>query len=234
MHYHYPLIIEFIDNLSSLIIILFVPLLAGGLGLLLYMTALSKEFFASTEYDSQEKGAQSIIYWSMIGVLSLIFFTYCYYSFVKLDYFSQFEGAMLGILKSIIYLMLSPFIFMQSVYTTDNIEKDLFVNGGVLLTDVKSWLVYKFGLNIDTITKSTVLVMIKLITLALFSTKIINVTNFLLYNMFDFSKKIAFIGALLSFVTLITFYAQSHQEELLNIFKTMQDIFTAYTTGAMK
>ncbi len=234
MHYHYPLVIEFIDNLSSLVIILFVPLLAVGLGLFLYSVTLSKELLLAGEEDTSQVKAKSIIYWGMIGFLSVIFFSYCYYSFVKLDYFSQFEGAILGIFKSIIYLLLSPFIFMQSVYITDNIEKDLFVNGGVLLADVKSWLVHKFGLHIDTITKSTILVMIKLITLALFSTKIINVTNFLLYNMLDLSKQIAYILALLTFVTLITFYVQAHYEELLQIFKTMQEIFTAYRNGAMK
>lgn len=233
MKYHYPLTIEFIDNISSLVIILTVPMLTIGLASLLYITTMNKRSIIGN-IESRESKARNIIYWFMMVMLCSILLIYSYYSFVTLDYTSQFAGALLGIFKSLLYLILSPFIFIFSIYSADNIKSDLLMNGPVLMNDVKSWFGYKFGININDVTKSTILVMVKMLTLIVFSTKIINITNFLFLNMLKASKTISYIGAIIVFLSLIAFYITSHYEEVVNIFHITQQIFTAYTKGIMK
>ena len=233
MHYHYPKIMEFVDSITSLFIILTVPALTYGIYALLRM-AVSKKNEINIYTDTEEAKAQKLVYLFSVIVLAMVFAAYFYYVFFKLGYFFQFGKAIEGLLLSIMYLILSPFFFIFSIFQLEDIRSGLFVDPGLLLDDMKSWFGHKFGIYISDLTRSTILVLVKLLTLLLFSTKIINVSKFLIFHLLKVSNKTALIGAVLIFSVLFVSYTFVHHDELMQLINLMQKIVIAFSQGIMK
>jgi hypothetical protein len=219
--------------MSSLILITIVPIICFGILFLVYTTSANAKVLLGTIEEKNSK-ARSIVYWLSMLLLVFILVGYIYYTFIQLHYFSQFGNAIFGVVQSIVYLLFSPFFFLYFVFSVDNLQHDLIINTPELIRDIKSWFAYKFGIHMSDITKNTFLVMAKILTLIIFSTKIINVSKFLLFNLFKLPQLIALLGAFLIFISLAGLYAGSHYDELLKVFQLTADMLEAFMKGGMR
>lgn len=222
-----------IDSFSSFIIIMAVPAVAGAMILLTYMLGVNRQLTLET-IRTGEKRAVSLAHWIMIGVTISLLMGYLYYAFVRLDYFTQFGNALLGLIQGVLYLIISPLYFIYLVFTVNEPKTELILDSSYLMSDVRSWFVHKFALNVNQVTQATLLVLFKLMTLVLFSTKIIHITRFLMLNLLKIPYRLASIGAIVVFVLLVGMYVQTHYNEVMNITTMMQTIIQTFMNGEMR
>ena len=205
MSYKYPHIIEFIDSITNVVLILFVPSFLFLIGYIFYVSVvLAKE-------------ENKVLHKTVLSLMIISISSYFYYSLFVLDYFSLLGNALLSLLITIAYILLSPIYLVYIILTSNDIEHSLFLHSDVVIHDIKRWLDFKFGIDISRTTKDSFIVIFKLLTLLMFSTKIINVTRFIIRNITPEESKQDFKIALLIFSVFFAFYLFINQEELLII-----------------
>lgn len=220
--YNYPHIIEFLDSVTNLVLIVTLPLIMAGL--LYFFTII----FAVTKRDNRVVDA------IFISMALILLGGYSYYLFFVLNYFTLFTQAIFSLLTTIIYMLLSPLFLLYVVLSSADIEKSLFLNAGLVLYDIRTWLHLKFGVDINQVTKESLIVSFKLLTLLLFSTKIINVTRFIISSLTHTDSKRDSMAALALFGLIFGLYVFINLEELLKLFHLLEHIASNFLHGGIR
>ena len=220
--YRYPHIIEFLDSITNLALILFVPSLAFFIAYFFYSTYLIGK--------QDNRFINTIITTLLVVVLG----SYFYYTFFVLDYFYLFKEASMSIIMIIMYVAFSPFILMYIIFTSTNIEHSLFLNSDFVVSDIKYWLYHKFGIDISSITKESFLFFFKFLTLFIFSNKIINVTRFIIGNVKKTEPRKDLFIALSFFSVFMCIYIYLNQQEIRMLFEFGRHTISVMFDGEMK
>ena len=224
MYYTYPEWIDFINNFTSLILLITIPAFALVGIALIYIFFLSKEAALESTDDKNEIKAIRIVSWGGLLFFGGLFTLYVYYAFFHLNYSSMFLEAFAGVFMTFVAILTSPLYFIFHVASVDDIKNDIFINAPILMEDIRRWFSYRFGVPIDQVTKSTLLVLFKLITLGIFSTKTYHVSRFLIVNLFGIEVRKASYMALFTFIALVAMYVVSQYDELMNLYSLIRDI----------
>lgn len=220
-HFNYPRIIEFIDSLTNVFLILFIPSLILLVAYMFYMA-----FVVSNKKNKYINATFALTFFAFLSI-------YIYYSFFVLDYFELLANALLSILIILVYVIFSPLFLVYLVLTSTDVELSLFLNSSIILQDIRVWLNLKFGLSIDEVTKESLIVLFKLLTLVLFSAKIINVTRFIISSVTHSKSTRDSIAAFVIFGIIFALYVFLNIEELSKIFELLLHISQSMLSGAM-
>ena len=222
MHYHYPYVIAFLDSITNVILVFLLP------SLILFVGYIVHDSFVYFKKDNK------IINRILILILVIIIVFYFYYSFFVLDYFTLLKESIISFMMVLSYIAFSPFILMYLASTSMDIEKSLFLHSDFILNDIKMWFDMKFGMDISNLTKESLLLFFKLFTLLMFSSKIINVTRFLISSGTVNNPKINTFIALVLFVVFLAVYINRHFQELLTIINFISNSLSVMLYGEMK
>ena len=220
-NFHYPHIVEFVNSITNLFLILFLPALVFLTLYLLYM------LFVSSKKDNHYINVTLVI--TFIALLS----AYSFYAFFVLDYLSLFGEAIVSLMTTLMYVVLSPFILLHTMLTTDDIKQSLFLDSNYLMNDMLRWLKVKFSIQLDTITKESIFVSFKLLTLMLFSTKIINITRFIISSVTHTASNKATLTALFLFSLLFAAYVYLNITELTKLYHIGMHVVNATIAGGL-
>jgi len=223
--FHHPMMMVFINSIVDLALIFFIPTI-------LFVFYVALNILSESINFNDDNAALSIVLKISFFIITILGAIYFYYVFFILDYLLLFLDSLKSLIIAIFFIIISPFILIFNVLKSSS-SHDLFINTHLLQEDIRLWAEIKFKISIDEHIKELFIVFFKLLSLFLFSFKIVNITQFIITGFFNSNSKMPKFFAYTLLIGVGVVYFINNTEELYKIYEISINLYKTFLSGEM-